>query len=101
MRCELPHEYVCVRLASSGVRLTLPPSAEARRRGMQMNRITACGMLLLAATGAARAQQAEPSTPSGGDNGEPVTVTITGIRHGIEDAIALKRDNTSIVEAIS
>jgi iron complex outermembrane receptor protein len=58
-------------------------------------------MLLLAASGAAYAQQSEPAAPAGGDNGEPVTVTITGIRHGIEDAIALKRDNTSIVEAIS
>jgi TonB-dependent receptor len=29
------------------------------------------------------------------------TVTVTGIRRGIEDAIAVKRDATSIVEAIS
>jgi TonB-dependent receptor len=29
------------------------------------------------------------------------TVTVTGIRRGIEDAIAVKRDSTSIVEAIS
>lgn len=34
-----------------------------------------------------------------GDNIEEVVVT--GIRHGIEDAIEIKRDNGSIVEAIS
>ena len=60
-----------------------------------------CALWLLAASGAAQAQQAEPQSPPAADNGEPVTVTVTGIRHGIEDAIALKKDNTSIVEAIS
>jgi hypothetical protein len=29
------------------------------------------------------------------------TVTVTGIRRGIEDAISVKKDSTSIVEAIS
>ena len=28
-------------------------------------------------------------------------VVVTGIRHGIEDAIEIKKDNSSIVEAIS
>src|SRR5204862_7101064 len=40
-----------------------------------------------------KAQTADDATVS--------TVVVTGIRHGIEDAITLKRDSTSIVEAVS
>src|SRR5262245_39470036 len=37
-----------------------------------------------------------------GATDEPVeTVIVTGIRHGIEDAIEIKRDSSSIVEAVS
>ena len=46
--------------------------------------------LLIAATGAA-AQQAQ----------QLETVTVTGIRKGIEDAISVKRNATSVVESIS
>lgn len=48
--------------------------------------------LLIAATGA-MAQQQQPQ--------QLETVTVTGIRKGIEDAISVKRNNDSIVEAIS
>jgi TonB-dependent receptor len=50
-------------------------------------------LLLLAAAGTARAEPAEGA--------DIETVVVTGIRRGIEDAIALKRDSGSIVEAIS
>ncbi|MFT7724035.1 MAG: TonB-dependent receptor [Roseateles sp.] len=49
--------------------------------------------LLIAATGA-MAQQAD--TPQ-----QLETVTVTGIRKGIEDAISVKRNSDSIVEAVS
>ncbi|KQZ04726.1 TonB-dependent receptor [Caulobacter sp. Root1455] len=52
--------------------------------------------LLLTATGAAHAQQA--STPSTDTVEE---ITVTGIRAGIENAIALKKSSSSIVEAVS
>ena len=60
-----------------------------------------CAMLMLAASGSARAQNAEPQSQEPADDGEISTVVVSGIRHGIEDAIAIKRDNSSIVEAIS
>jgi len=46
--------------------------------------------------------QASAQTAEGDVAAAPVsTVTVTGIRRSIEDAIALKRDSTSIVETIS
>ncbi|MBW8893280.1 MAG: TonB-dependent receptor plug domain-containing protein [Burkholderiales bacterium] len=47
-----------------------------------------CTLLIVAAGAAAQTQQLE-------------TVTVTGIRKGIEDAISVKRNSDSIVEAIS
>jgi iron complex outermembrane recepter protein len=62
------------------------------------------GCALLLSVGAPAVSLADPqagqtSTPAGANNIE--TVIVTGIRHGIEDAIVLKRDSGSIVEAIS
>jgi iron complex outermembrane receptor protein len=54
----------------------------------------ACAIMLYGAQGAAFAQQAE-STP------EMTTVTVSGIRTGIEAAISIKKNATSIVEAMS
>lgn len=54
----------------------------------------ACAIMLYGAHGAAHAQQTE-STP------EMTTVTVSGIRTGIEAAISIKKNATSIVEAIS
>lgn len=53
----------------------------------------AAGCMLLVAAAGATAQQ--PATES------LETVVVTGIRKGVEDAIATKRNNSSIVEAIS
>ncbi|MEJ6007909.1 TonB-dependent receptor [Paucibacter sp. AS339] len=50
-----------------------------------------CGLLMLA-TGAAYAQQASEKLD---------TVTVTGIRKGIEAAISVKKNSDSIVEAVS
>lgn len=52
----------------------------------------ACALLLLGAQ-TAQAQEAQPQTLD--------TVVVTGIRKGVEDAIATKRNNSSIVEAIN
>ena len=41
------------------------------------------------------------ATPAAGDATELDRVTVTGIRRGIESAIAVKRDATSIVESVS
>lgn len=54
----------------------------------------ACALLLLGAQ-AAQAQETAPP-PQSLD-----TVVVTGIRKGVEDAIATKRNNSSIVEAVS
>ena len=41
------------------------------------------------------------ATPAADDATELDRVTVTGIRRGIESAIAVKRDATSIVESVS
>jgi TonB-dependent receptor len=57
-----------------------------------------CAVFVSALAGNASAQTA----PAPQATETPVaTVTVTGIRRAIEDAIAVKRDSTSIVEAIS
>jgi len=51
----------------------------------------------------ASAQTAEPTTatpPTGTTATNLDTVQVTGIRRGIENAIAIKQDATSVVEAI-
>ena len=53
----------------------------------------ACALLMLTAAQAALAQQQSPTTLD--------TVTVTGIRKGIEDAISVKKNSNSIVESIS
>ncbi|MFG6441322.1 TonB-dependent receptor [Roseateles sp. LKC17W] len=53
----------------------------------------AVGCVMLIAAASATAQQATPQ--------QLETVTVTGIRKGIEDAISVKKNNDSIVEAIS
>ncbi|MEO8364902.1 MAG: TonB-dependent receptor [Pseudoxanthomonas sp.] len=50
---------------------------------------------------AAQAKAAEATKAKKDDATELETVTVTGIRAGIEGAIAVKRDSSSIVEAIS
>ena len=43
----------------------------------------------------------EPATTNPGDATDLERITVTGIRRGIEGAISVKKDSTSIVEAIS
>ncbi|MCD9030680.1 TonB-dependent receptor [Luteimonas sp. Y-2-2-4F] len=55
-------------------------------------------------TGLVHAQETageEPPPPAAGDAVELDRVQVTGIRRGIEGAISVKRDATSIVEAVS
>ena len=59
------------------------------------SRPVAVGCMLLAAAAAASAQRAQAPAQ------QLETVTVTGIRKGIEDAISVKRNSDSIVEAIS
>src|SRR5687767_414373 len=66
-------------------------SAVARTLGVQ----TALGLALLSVA----ATYAQTESDAGGEGIE--TVLVTGIRAGLEDAIELKRDSGSIVEAIS
>ena len=55
-----------------------------------------CGLLALASAGFAQQAPATPATANTLD-----TVTVTGIRRGIEAAISVKKNSDSIVEAIS
>ncbi len=71
-------------------------SGPARRTVFQISPVAAACSVLLLASGAADAQTA----PAAGAN-EVQTVTVTGIRRGIEAAIAIKKNSDSIVEAIS
>jgi TonB-dependent receptor len=65
-------------------------------------RPTALGFAILLATGGVAGAQNAPATTGAGAQKEGIeTVVVTGIRAGIEDAIELKRESTSIVEAIS
>src|SRR5262249_32964858 len=118
-----PHEYVCVALASDGGEATLSPH-EGENQLMTNSNVPAqspgrtrpsrvsfapdvgltaagCVALILATTSQARAQTADTPPAAEGTTEDVATVIVSGIRHGIEDAIALKRDSTSIVEAIS
>lgn len=57
------------------------------------------GCVLLALAGVAHGQQSSNTQTAATDGID--TVVVTGIRAGIEDAIELKRESNSIVEAIS
>ena len=75
----------------------------------------ACALLIVSLAGAAHAQQANPVeatapatavVPAKEDakkktDNDAVIVTVTGIRRGIEQAISIKKNANSIVEAIS
>lgn len=57
-----------------------------------------CAVLVSAMAGQVHAQTA---TSADAANAPIATVTVSGIRRGIEDAISVKKDSSSIVEAIS
>jgi iron complex outermembrane receptor protein len=72
------------------------PQRHAAQRSLPALTVTArCVALLFVSAGTAFAQDAKPAEQS------LETVTITGIRRGIEAAISVKKNSTSIVEAIS
>ncbi|MES2441619.1 MAG: TonB-dependent receptor [Pseudomonadota bacterium] len=62
--------------------------------------LTVSALALSAALPAIAFAQDAPATDDQADEGEPAIV-VTGIRYGIETSINTKRDNTSIVEAVS
>ncbi|TDK61987.1 TonB-dependent receptor [Sapientia aquatica] len=79
---------------------------ERKHQGLALNSMmlkltpiaAGCVVLLSTTTGMAYAQQADTAvTQDGATN----TVFVTGIRKGIEDAISIKKNSSSIVEAIS
>ena len=73
------------------------PAAGAQRRPVSVLPVARACALLLLGIQAAQAQTAAPDVPPQTLD----TVVVTGIRKGVEDAIAMKRNNSSIVEAIS
>jgi iron complex outermembrane receptor protein len=62
---------------------------------------TGCAVLLMAATSAARAADQAAATAAADQSGPIEEVVVTGIRKGIEDSISAKRNDTSIIEAVS
>lgn len=68
------------------------------RTALQLSPVaTGCAIFVAALANPAVAQQQN----TGAEAAPMATVTVTGIRRGIEDAISVKKDSTSIVEAIS
>lgn len=68
------------------------------RTALQLSPVaTGCAIFIAALAAPAVAQ--EQTTPAA--EAPITTVTVTGIRRGIEDAISVKKDSSSIVEAIS
>jgi iron complex outermembrane recepter protein len=61
----------------------------------------AAGATVLVISMGAHAQTTGPSTQPAATSGDTQTITVTGIRRGIENAINVKKNNDSIVEAVS
>jgi TonB-dependent receptor len=74
-----------------GLRAALPLSPVA----------AACAVLISALSAPAYAVGAEAADAPQAADTPPTTVVVAGIRRGIEDAISVKKDATSIVETIS
>ncbi|HJV70997.1 TonB-dependent receptor [Ideonella sp.] len=72
----------------------------ASRSAFRISPVAAACSALILATGAAHAQS-EPAKDEKKAEEQVQTVTVTGIRRGIEAAIAIKKNADSIVEAIS
>jgi len=66
-------------------------SSQTKRELFRVNPVTAGCLVLMIAAGGAQAQTTDKLD----------TVVVTGIRKGIEDAISVKKQSDSIVEAIS
>lgn len=74
-----------------------------KRAAFQLSPVaTGCAIFITALSGSAQAQSASTGQAAAPSADAPVTtVVVTGIRRAIEDAIAVKRESTGIVEAIS
>lgn len=74
-----------------------------KRAAFQLSPVAAgCAIFATILAGSAHAQTASTGEAANPNPDAPVTtVTVTGIRRAIEDAIAVKRESTGIVEAIS
>ncbi|MCG2583726.1 TonB-dependent receptor [Massilia sp. TS11] len=88
--------------------------AARQRLAFQLNPVAAgCAVLLAALAGSAFAQEAPAAAPAATqkaddkkdeakkDDDKVQTVVVSGIRRGIEAAISIKKNSSSIVEAIS
>ena len=75
------------------------PSAAAPESMFRLSPVAAGAAMMLVAMGAAQAQTGPSTQPAAADASQ--TVTVTGIRRGIENAINIKKNADSIVEAIS
>ena len=75
------------------------PSATAPESMFRLNPVAAGAAMMLVAMGAAQAQTGPSTQPAAADASQ--TITVTGIRRGIENAINVKKNADSIVEAIS
>ena len=72
-----------------------------KRSAFQLSPVAAgCAIFVTIMAGSAQAQTAT-TTDTAATDAPVTTVTVTGIRRAIEDAIAVKRESTGIVEAIS
>lgn len=74
-----------------------------KRSAFQLSPVAAgCAIFVTLLAGSAQAQTASTDEAANPNPDAPITtVTVTGIRRAIEDAIAVKRESTGIVEAIS
>ena len=82
------------------------PSLVAQPSTFKLNPVAAaCAALMFVAANAGAQQTTTPPTPPAtqvDNSGQPTnTVTVTGIRRGIEDAISAKKSSDMIVETIS
>jgi iron complex outermembrane recepter protein len=76
------------------------PQGIARKPRFQTRPVAAACSALLLASGAVHAQS-EPAKDEKKADDQVQTVTVTGIRRGIESAISVKKNSDSIVEAVS
>jgi iron complex outermembrane recepter protein len=79
------------------------PLGHAPRSAFQINPVAAACSALILATGVAYAQTEPAKEADKKDKAteEVQTVTVTGIRRGIESAISVKKNSDNIVESIS
>jgi iron complex outermembrane recepter protein len=78
-----------------------PRRAQATRTEFRLSPVAAGATAMVLAMGAQAQQTPGPSTQPAAPADATQTITVTGIRRGIENAINVKKNNDSIVEAVS